>query len=131
MPITFYPHEDDISAVELKEKIEILLSAAERYRSAILDPALIQPVGGVSDAKSRMAPKDIPYAFQWQELAIVLRKIRELPENNQSNRSVKIENLMRLSEIYEVLRSAKMPKLEAVRLALVDEANHLRSTSAA
>jgi hypothetical protein len=130
MPITFYPHEEDISVGTIKEKLEILLTAAERYKAAILDATAKTPEL-TADAKARIAPKEIAHAFQWQEIALVLRQIRELPENNQSNRATKIDHLTKLAEVYEVLRAAKMPKLEAVRLALINEANHLRSTSAA
>lgn len=130
MPITFYPHEEDISVGTIKEKLEILLTAAERYKAAILDAAA-KTSEPTTDAKARMAPKEISHAFQWQEIALVLRQIRELPENNQANRTTKIEHLTKLAEVYEMLRAAKMPKLEAVRLALINEANHLRSTSAA
>ncbi len=129
MPITFYPHEEDISAGTIKEKLEILLAAAERYKAVVLDAAAKTET--TTDAKTRLAPKEIPYAFQWQEIALVLRQIRDLPENNKSNRMTKIDHLTKLAEVYEMLRAAKMPKLEAVRLALINEANHLKSISAA
>ena len=129
MPITFYPHEEDISVGTVKEKLEILLAAAERYKAAILDTTGKTSEPG-SEIKIRIAPKEIAHAFQWQEIALVLRQIRDLPENNQPNRITKIEHLTKLAEVYEMLRAAKMPKLEAVRLALINEANHLRSTSA-
>jgi hypothetical protein len=32
-----------------------------------------------------------------------------------------------LASVYEVLRAARMPKLEAVRMALMNEATQLRS----
>lgn len=131
MPIIFYPHEEDISVGTIKEKLEILLTAAEHYKAAILDAAAKTIESPVVDAKTRLAPKEIAHAFQWQEIALVLRQIRELPENNQASRVTKIEYLTKLAEVYEMLRAAKMPKLEAVRLALINEANHLRSTTAA
>ena len=130
MPITFYPHEDDISVGTIKEKLEILLTAADRYKSAILD-ATTKSADSVTESRTRLSPKDITHAFQWQEIALVLRQIREMPEANKSSRATKIEYLTKLAEIYEVLRAAKMPKLEAVRLALINEAEHLRTTSAA
>ena len=125
MPITFYPHEEDVSVGSIKEKLEILLVAAERYKSAILDVTKSPEVA--IDAKARLTPKEIQHAFQWQEIALVLRLIRDLPENNQASRLTKIEHLTKLAEVYEMLRAAKMPKLEAVRLALVNEASHLSS----
>jgi hypothetical protein len=131
MPITFYPYEEDLAVGTIKDKLEILLGAAERYKAAILDATLktSEPMAP-SNPKARIAPKEILHAFQWQEIALVLRQIRELPENNQPNRISKIEYLKKLAEVYEVLRAAKMPKLEAVRLALVNEVSHLSSTSA-
>jgi hypothetical protein len=54
-----------------------------------------------------------------------------LPEHNQASRLTKAGYLAKLAEVYEVLRGAKMPKLEAVRLALINEANQLKSASAA
>lgn len=131
MPMTFYPHEEDISVGTIKEKLEILLTAAERYKAAILDTTAAKTPDVVTDPKTRLSPKEIAHAFQWQEIALVLRQIRELPENSPSTRITKIEYLTKLAEVYEMLRAAKMPKLEAVRLALINEANHLRSTSAA
>src|SRR5580700_3224115 len=104
MPITFYPHEEDISVGTIKEKLEILLTAAERYKAAILD-ATSKTSETVMDAKTtRITPKEIMHAFQWQEIALVLRQIRELPENNQANRKTKIEHLTKLAEVYEMLR---------------------------
>lgn len=125
MPITFYPHEEDIAPGTIKEKLETLLNAAERYKSAILDVAA--KTAEVDATKARLTPKDIAHAFQWQEIALLLRQIRELPENNPATRQTKIEHLTKLAEVYEMLRAARMPKLEAVRLALINEANHLRS----
>jgi hypothetical protein len=128
MSITFYPKSGDLQTTDLKEKLGLLLGAAEQYKAAILQIA--KPADPLDPAK-RHVPRDMMYAYNWDELAKLLRELRELPENNQSNRLSKSENLMKLAEVYEVLRGAKMPKLEAVRLALVNEANQLRSTSAA
>ena len=74
-------------------------------------------------------PREMTHAFNWQEVARMLREIREMPEANQSSRVSKADHLTKLAEIYEILRAAKMPKLEAVRLALMNEANHLRGSS--
>ena len=76
----------------------------------------------------RITPKEIKVAFNWQEVAKLMREIREMPENNASSKATKADRLTRLSEIYEVLRGAKMPKLETVRASLLGEANHLRAT---
>jgi hypothetical protein len=129
MAIMFYPHEDDIQNGTIKEKLDILLEAAERYKSVILDTAAKQAeVAG--DGKLSI-PREIAHAFNWQEIAKILREIREMPEINQSGRVTKADYLNKLAEIYEVLRGAKMPKLEAVRLALVNEVNQLRRASGA
>ena len=37
MSVTFYPHEDDLDVSSVQEKLEVLLDAAERYKSAVLD----------------------------------------------------------------------------------------------
>ncbi|MDA8561518.1 hypothetical protein N9L02_00205 [Gammaproteobacteria bacterium] len=125
MAVIFYPHEEDISVGSTSEKLEILLDAADKYKAAILDIASRSSDGPV-DPKFCLSPKEIKYAFQWQEIALLLRQIRDLPENNKSNKLQKMDYLNKLAEVYEILRAAKMPKLEAVRLALVNEANLLR-----
>lgn len=130
MALIFYPHQDDLSSSSIQEKLDALLEGAERYKAVILDTKKNTD----SDSTKRMAPSDMTYSFNWDELAKLLREIRDHSESNSANRLAKAENLKKLAEIYEVLRGAKMPKLEAVRLALVNEANQLRSgnsTSAA
>lgn len=127
MTIVFYPNEDNlVGLVSIQEKLEVLLEAAERYKSAILD-ASAKALENPDLAKTVQSPRDITLAYQWQEIATLLRKIRELPENNPPSCDQKIESLTKLAEIYEVLRGAKMPKLEAVRLALLNEASQLKS----
>jgi hypothetical protein len=124
MSVTFYPHDEDVAAGSLKEKLEVMMEAAERYRAIVLDsssPLMVVEVG------KRVSPKEIKVAFNWQEIAKMLRETRELPENTPPNKAVKSDRLMRLSEIYEVLRGAKMPKLESVRALLASEANQLRA----
>src|SRR6187399_843892 len=120
MPLIFYPHPDDTHKGTVEERVEVLMDAAERYRAVIIDAAskpdaLVKKIG---------LPKDQTAAFHWDEVARVLREIRELPEGNKDDRARKAALLGKLAEIYEVLRAAKMPKLEAVRLALISEANH-------
>ena len=44
----------------------------------------------------------------------------------QVNKLAKADHLKKLAEVYEVLRAARMPKLEAVRLALMNESMQLR-----
>lgn len=141
MPVTFYPHEDDLENSSIQEKIEALMEAAERYKAIILDaggkaagaaaPAPVPAAPGAAPpaAKKRATPKDITAAFNWEEIAKLLRQIRELPEVNQASKLSKADQLVKLAEIYEVLRAAKMPKLEAVRLALMNEANQLRGST--
>lgn len=129
MTIIFYPHEDDLQISSASDKLEVLLEAAERYKAIILETSNKLPEA--VDQKKRNTPKEAGHAYNWEELAKLLRELRELPENNQSNRVSKADKLQKLSEIYEVLRAAKMPKLEAVRLALVNEAKQLRTSTAA
>ncbi|HVY53437.1 MAG TPA: hypothetical protein VHA13_02845 [Gammaproteobacteria bacterium] len=120
MPLTFYPYEDDLKKnnnTNLDEKIEILLEAAERYKAIVLDA----PVANKTN------PSEIKVAYNWDGLASILREVREAHEGGQNDKRIKLERLLKLAEVYEVLRAAKMQKLEAVRLALVNEANRLRS----
>lgn len=124
MPLNFYPHEDDLDTSTLQEKLEVLIEAAERFKAYVLDVAA-QPPQPSSEGK-RMAPRDLSVAFNWDEIAKLLRAIRELPESTHDAKLIKAEQLSKLAEIYEDLRAAKMPKLEAVRIALVNEANQLR-----
>lgn len=123
MALTFYPHDEDLNTGTLKDKLEIVMEAAERYKAAVLDAGTTIVV----DARTKkIVPKDLKIAFNWQEIAKILREIREMPENNTANKAAKADRLHRLAEVYEVLRGAKMPKLEAVRLALVNEAEQLK-----
>ncbi|EKD53980.1 MAG: hypothetical protein ACD_60C00134G0008 [uncultured bacterium] len=126
MAIVFYPHEDELQSSALDQKLEIVLEAAERYKGIILDTAS-KSIEAPADKKKRMAPRDITHTFNWEEIARLLREIRELSEANPSAKLYKGERLKKLAEIYEVLRAAKMAKLEAVRIALMNEANQLLS----
>lgn len=129
MAIMFYPHDEDMGSAAIPAKLELLLTGAERYKSIILETTA-KPVEPGHEAK-RMAPRELMHAYNWQELAKLLRELRELPEQNPANRLTKAGYLNKLAEVYEVLRGAKMPKLEAVRLALMNEANQLKSSSTA
>ncbi len=131
MPLIFYPYEEDLSSGSLEEKLGILLESAERYKAAVLDSTTAAKIAETTDVKKKLTPKDILFAYNWDEIAKVLRTIRDLPETNPAFKSKKGKYILKLSEVYEVLRGAKMPKLEAVRLALVNEARQLNSGSAA
>lgn len=130
MAIMFYPHEEDLDSSTLQAKLELLMTGAERYKSVVLEIAA-KPIEVSADSAKRMTPRELAHSYNWQELAKLLRELRELPENNQAHRLTKADYLAKLAEVYEVLRGAKMPKLEAVRLALTNEANQLKSASAA
>lgn len=120
MSIEFYPEEDlkkDLSA-SLEKKIEILLKSAKRYKAIVLDPNQ-----GVSPSS---VPAELKIAYNWDGIAYVLREVRQMTEETPDDKRRKGEYLMKLAEVYEVLRGAKMQKLEAVRLALANEANQLR-----
>lgn len=132
MPILFYPQDGDLANSPIPAKLEVLLEAAERYKAAILDTApkpIVAPTG--ENHKKISIPREITNVFNWEEMAKLLKEIRELPEGNTATKLSKADRLAKLAEIYEVLRGAKMPKLEAVRLALMNEANQLRSGSGA
>lgn len=124
--MNFYPHDEDMSGT-VQDKLDVLLDAAQRFRSAILEPPALPSVavGAEQPARKRMVPRDVVSAYNWQELAKLLREIRELPENTPNSKALKGGHLKKLAEVYEILRGAKMPKLEAVRLALMNEASQL------
>lgn len=123
MALTFYPYSEDAQKGTLDERIETLMGAAERYK-AIVTAVKNEP--GEEQKTKRTTPRDQTAAYNWEEIARVLREIREMPEGTKTDKNRKGELLSRLAEVYEVLRAAKMSKLEAVRLALVSEANQLR-----
>jgi len=120
MALIFYPHQDDVQKGSIEERIEVLMEAAERFKAIVLDEAN-KSIG------VRLVPRDQTASFNWEAIARVLREIRDLPEGNKKDKIRKATVLTKLSEVYEVLRSAKMSKLEAVRLALLSEASHLGS----
>ena|SRR3990167_7843693 len=126
MALIFYPNTDDIQKGSVQEKIEILMESAERYKAIILDTT-----GKTEslDPKKRMVPREQTAAYNWEEIAGVLREIRELPEGTKTDKLYKATFLVKLAEVYEVLRAAKMSKLEAVRLALISEANQLKGSA--
>lgn len=125
MAILFYPYEEDVEGSSLPAKLELLMAGAERYKAVILE------TGGEMSADSgkQMSPRQLRHVYNWQELAKVLREIREIPEQNKASKLTKAGYLIKLAEVYEVLRGAKMPKLEAVRLALANEASQLKTAA--
>ena len=131
MAMTFYPHQDNVDQGTLAERVEILMDAAERFKAVILE---VTPAAKVEMEENgtvrRIIPRDQKVAFNWEEISRVLRAIRELPEISKTDKVAKADLLSGLSEVYEVLRGAKMSKLEAVRLALLSESNQLRGSSA-
>lgn len=126
MPLVFYPQEEGLAESSITEKIEILMEAAERYKAVVLD-AVDKPLLMEDGVRKRMTPRDISVSYNWDELVKVLRQVRDLPEASEAAKITKADYLTKLSEVYELLRAAKMPKLEAVRLALKNEANQLSS----
>lgn len=130
MPLTFYPSDDVPEKSTLPERIETLMEAAEHYKGVVLDAAAKQQSTPIDTTakRSMMTPREMNFAFNWDEVSRLLRNIRELPEITQPNRQLKSDYLTKLAEIYELLRAAKMPKLEAVRLALINEANQLKAS---
>ena len=132
MSLNFYPHTEDLQNSSPAEKLEILLESAQRFKAAVLDNTKKAVDGGLDAAKLlRETPREIDHSYNWDEIAKLLSELRNMPENTPTAKSRKSQFLMKLAEIYEVLRASKMPKLEAVRLALVNEASHLKDGSAA
>src|SRR5689334_11095284 len=107
--LIFYPKHGELSSSNTKDKLDALLTAAEQYKAIILDPQKKD----INDPSKRQVPREMGYSYNWDELAKMLREIRDFPENSSQNRLSKAENLLKLAEVYEVLRGAKMAKLEA------------------
>lgn len=128
MSMTFYPQNDDVDKGSLDERIEILMEASERFKATILEFSTKVDEEKI-DTKKRMVPREQRAAFNWEAIARILREVREKPEATKGDKLQKAKLLSKLAEIYEVLRGAKMSKLEAVRLALISEANQLRGSS--
>jgi hypothetical protein len=122
MPMIFYPHLEDSQQGSLETRIETLMEGAERYKAIVLD----ESAKVAMDSNKRLIPKDQVAAYNWEEISQVLRAIRDLTEINKPEKQRKGNLLAKLADVYEVLRGAKMSKLEAVRLALMNEANQLR-----
>ncbi|OGT69531.1 MAG: hypothetical protein A3J38_06500 [Gammaproteobacteria bacterium RIFCSPHIGHO2_12_FULL_45_9] len=130
MPIIFYPQEEDVNQKStIDERLEMLAEAAQRYKAVIMDLAA-KAEANPTEKKKGFIPSEMAAAYNWDAIARLLREIREMPENVATNKSAKADKLAKLAEIYEVLRAAKMPKLEAVRLALINEANQVRGGAA-
>lgn len=125
MTVMFYPQEDELTSSTVDQKLEVLLESAQRYKALVLDVG--SKVTESTGEKKRISPRDITHAYNWEEIAKLLHQIRNQPEGNPASKLAKSAKLKKLAEIYEVLRAAKMPKLEAVRLALMNESNQLAS----
>jgi len=123
MALTFYPYSEDAQKGTIDERIDTLMGAAERYKAIV---TAVKAESTEEEKPRRIAPRDLTAAYNWEEIARILREIREMPEGSKADKTRKGELLRRLAEVYEVLRAAKMSKLEAVRLALVGEANQLQ-----
>lgn len=98
MPVTFYPHEDDLTSSTLQERVEVLLEAAERYKAVIME-ASAKPAPAAPDengGRKRLSPRDIAAVFNWEEIARLLREIREMPESNQAHKLAKADQLTKL-----------------------------------
>ena len=121
MSLIFYPLLEDSMKGTLEERIDVLMEAAEKFKAIMLDDAAHKTV-----ETKRMVPREQVAAYNWEEIARVLREVRELPEGTKSDKRRKSDMLTKLSEVYEVLRAAKMSKLEAVRIALISESSHLQ-----
>lgn len=124
MTLIFYPLLEDSMKGTLEERIDVLMEAAEKFKAIMLDDA------NKSAETKRLVPREQVAAFNWEEIARVLREVRESPEGTKSDKKRKSDLLTKLSVVYEVLRAAKMSKLEAVRIALISESSHLQGSNA-
>ena len=128
MALTFYPHSDEVQRGSLEDRMEVFMEAAQNYKAIILEIAQHEgPPSSGSDEK-RLTPRELTSSYNWGEIAYIFRELRELPEISKNDKVRKADLFTKLAEIYEVLRAAKMSKLEAVRLALMSEANQLRGS---
>ncbi len=123
MALVFYPNSDEVQRGVLEDRIEIFLESARNYKAAILDA-----IGVEGELNKFAIPRDQLVAYNWGELARMLRELRDLPEISKGDKIRKAALITKLAEVYEVLRGAKMPKLEAVRLALINEASQLQTS---
>jgi len=128
MALVFYPNPDDVEKGSLLQRIDTLMDAAERFKAVVMDESA-KPVVSEDEKKRGLIPRDQGVAFNWEEIAKVLRSVREMTESTKNDKVKKSDHLKKLAEVYEVLRGAKMSKLEAVRLALINEANQLNGGS--
>ena len=125
MPLVFYPHQDDTKRGSFEERIEVLLEAAELYKTALSD-LTAKTEAEAEEARRPTMPRELGAVHNWDEIALLLRELRELPEATRVEKNRKALLLTKLADVYEVLRAAKMSKLEAVRIALMTEASQLR-----
>ena len=75
MTMIFYPHDDDLESSSMEQRLEIMLTGAERYKAAVLDVT----TDSALDAKKPMTPREVKNAYNWQELAKLLRQISKAP----------------------------------------------------
>lgn len=94
MPLTFYPHTDDAQKGSYEERVEVLMEAAERYKAIVLD---VSAKPTEQEERKRMVPREQTAAFNWEEIARLLREIRELPEGNKSDKLKKAVLLKKIS----------------------------------
>ncbi len=130
MAIAFYPHPDDAHKGTLDERIEVLMESAQQYKALVLDQGVrASESDGGHEVGGRIircsVPRELEQAFNWEDISITLREVHELPEGSKEDKAKKSYFLLKMAEMYETLRGAKMSKLEAVRLALVSEARQL------
>lgn len=134
MPLTFYPHPDDAQKGSLQDRVDVMMEAAERYKAFVLDeaakPAATPDESNGNGNGKRLRPIDLTAVYNWEEISLLLREVREMSEASDVEKRKKADLLRKLAEVYEVLREAKMPKLEAVRVSLISEANQLSGGSA-
>lgn len=122
MAIIFYPSEDVIKKNEktsYRDKIAILRDAAEKYKTYVLEQIS-------SNKELRVVkPSLLKAAFNWDFIVKVLQEIYSTPEDSAEERALKADNLLKLSEVYSILRTARMPKLENTRFALFQYSHKL------
>ncbi len=82
MALTFYPSIDDaLNRGTIVERMELLLDGAERYKAVVLEDN--RAAATVTETSRSVVPRDLVAAYNWEEIARILREIREMPEGNK------------------------------------------------
>ncbi len=114
MAISFMPKSDACKG-DLTQRLALIMDAALQYKTLM----------GQAEESLKKTPGDIKISFNWVLMGKLFKEIQELPENSAESKFVKVKQIKRLIDVYEVLRQAKMAKLESVKTLLLSEIRQL------